>query len=63
MLGKLVVYSRSREEAIRKMKSALSELVIDGVVNNSELYLELLAESQFEKGSYTTDFLRKGGYV
>lgn len=63
MLGKLIVYSRTREEAIRKMKSALSELIIDGIMQNSELYLELLSEPEFEDGTYTTAFLKDRGYV
>lgn len=63
LLGKLIVFSRTREEALRKMKSALSELVIDGIFNNAELYLELLNEPQFMDGSYTTDFLKKIGYA
>ena len=63
MLGKLIVYSRTREEAIRKMKSALSELIIDGIMQNSELYLELLTEPTFEDGTYTTSFLKDRGYI
>lgn len=43
MLGKLIVYSKTREEAIRKMRSALTELVIDGITHNSDLYLELIS--------------------
>ncbi len=57
MLGKLIVYSHTREEAVRKMRSALSELVIDGIWNNSELYLELLARPEFADGTYSTDFV------
>lgn len=63
MLGKLIVYSKTREEAIRKMKSALSELIIDGIMQNSELYLELLSEPDFESGKYTTAFLKDRGYI
>ena len=63
MLGKMIVYSRTREEAIRKMRSALSELIIDGVMQNSDLYLELLSEEEFEKGTYSTSFLKDKGYV
>ena len=57
MLGKLIVTSKTREEALRKMRSALSELVIDGVVQNSDLFLELLSEEEIINGTYTTSFL------
>ncbi len=58
MLGKIIVYSKTREEAIRKMRSALSELVIHGIVHNSDMHLELISDEQFESGTYTTDFLK-----
>lgn len=57
MLGKLIVYSHTREEAIRKMRSALSELVIDGIWQNSELHLEILSQEAFLDGTYSTDFM------
>lgn len=63
MIGKLIVYAKKREEAIKKMNSALSELIIEGIVQNSELYLSLLAEDSFVNGSYTTQFLIEGGYI
>lgn len=59
MLGKLIVCSHTRENAIRKMKSALSELVVYGVDNNSEFHLRTMAEEEFIQGSYQTDFLDK----
>lgn len=58
MLGKVIVYSKTREEAIRKMRSALSELVIYGITNNSDMHLELISEDKFDDGTYTTDFLK-----
>ena len=62
LLGKLIVSSKTREEALRKMRSALSELVIDGIVQNSELFLDLLSEKEFIDGSYTTSFLNDRGH-
>lgn len=61
MIGKLIVYAKSREEAIRKMQAALCELVVEGIDHNSELQMEILSDPQFEDGSYTTDFLAKRG--
>ena len=62
MLGKLIVYSKTREEAIRKMRSALTELVIAGITHNSALYLELISDDTFQAGEYTTKFLTEKGY-
>ncbi|EHF01993.1 MULTISPECIES: acetyl-CoA carboxylase biotin carboxylase subunit [Olsenella] len=57
MLGKLVISSPSREEAIRKMRSALGELVIEGVAENSELQLDILSNPEFVSGVYHTDLM------
>jgi acetyl-CoA carboxylase biotin carboxylase subunit len=57
MLGKLIVRAATREEAIRKMRSALGELTIEGVDNNSELQLDILANPEFLSGSYHTDLM------
>ncbi len=59
MLGKLIVYSSSREEAIRKMQSALCELVIDGAPNNIESQIEIIREDDFKNGDYYTDFMKR----
>ena len=57
MLGKLIVSSPTREEAIRKMRSALGELVIEGVEENSELQLDILSNPEFVSGIYHTDLM------
>ena len=57
MIGKLIVQARSRAEAIRKMKMALSELTIDGIEINRDLLAEILSDEQFVSGEYTTDFM------
>ncbi|MGO5212209.1 acetyl-CoA carboxylase biotin carboxylase subunit [Parafannyhessea sp. LCP21S3_E6] len=57
MLGKLVVYSPTREEAIRKMRSALGELVVDGVECNADLQLDVLANDEFLSGNYHTNLM------
>ena len=56
MLGKLVVHAKTREEAIRKMQAALSELVIDGVSCNIEEQIATMASPAFRSGHYYTDF-------
>ena len=57
MIGKLIVQARSRAEAIRKMKMALSELTIDGIDINRDVLAEILSDERFESGEYTTDFM------
>lgn len=58
MLGKMIVYSSTREEAIRKMLSALSELVVDGAKNNIETQIEIIRDKRFKNGDYYTDFMK-----
>ncbi len=58
MLGKMIVYSSTREEAIRKMMAALSELVVWGTQNNSEDQIEIIRDERFKKGDYYTDFMK-----
>lgn len=57
MIGKLIVYAKTREEAIRKMRAALCELIIIGVTHNSDLQLSILEDERFIQGDYHTDFM------
>ena len=59
MIGKLIVQARTRPEAIRKMKMALSELTIEGVDINRNILAEILSDEQFVTGEYTTDFMQE----
>lgn len=52
LLGKLIVYAGTREEALRKMRAALCELVIEGVETNLAEQLELIETAEFSDGSY-----------
>jgi acetyl-CoA carboxylase biotin carboxylase subunit len=57
MIGKLIVYAKTRDEAIRKMKAALCELIIEGVAHNASYQAEILATDEFANSTYTTDYL------
>lgn len=59
LLGKLIVFAATREEALRKMKAALCELVIDGVPHNIDEQISLLSSSAFMQGDYNLDFIDK----
>ena len=58
MLGKMIVFSSTREEAIRKMQSALCELVIGGLPNNIENQIDIIRYPVFQSGDYYTDFIK-----
>ena len=57
LVGKLIVYARKREEAVRKMKAALCELVIEGIEQNIPEQLELVSDEKFMDGSYDLTFM------
>jgi len=57
MIGKLIVYANNREEAIAKMKWALSEFIVDGVSTNIDFQLGLIRCEGFEKGDYDNGYL------
>jgi len=61
LVGKLIVHAKTREEAIRKMRSSLCELVIEGIDHNREYQMELLSSEEFESGAYTTDTFANRG--
>lgn len=59
MIGKLIVKAKTRDEAIRKMKAALCELIIEDIEHNIDFHLDLLSSDEFESGIYTTDYVDK----
>ena len=54
LLGKLIVYAQTRDEAIRKMRAYLCELQIVGVKTNIEQQLMILKNPDFISGTYDT---------
>lgn len=59
MIGKMLVTAPTREEAIMKMRVALSEFIIDGVDTNIDFQLCLLKDEDFEKGNFDIGFLNR----
>lgn len=57
MVAKLITMAQTREEAIAKMRRALSEFVIEGVKTTIPFHLRLMNDPDFIKGVYTTKFL------
>lgn len=59
MLAKIIVHGKNREESIRKMKSVLSEVVIEGITTNIDFLLQILENENFIKNEYDTSFIAK----
>lgn len=57
MISKLITVAQTREEAILKMKRALSEYVIEGVKTTIPFHQKLMDDEQFKKGDFTTKFM------
>lgn len=57
MIAKLITHGADRDEAIMKMKWALSEFIVDGVDTNIDFQLELIKNNDFENGTYNIGYL------
>lgn len=57
LLGKLIVHAGTREEALRKMKAALCELVVEGIPTNIEEQLRIISDERFMSGNYDLSFM------
>ncbi|MBI6872879.1 acetyl-CoA carboxylase biotin carboxylase subunit [Clostridium aciditolerans] len=57
MIAKLIVHGKDREEAIKKMRRALGEFIIDGVRTNIDFQFELINCEEFINGNYDTRFI------
>lgn len=59
MLMKLIVHGKDREGAIAKMRSALGELIIEGIETNVDFQFEILSHEAYRDGDVDTDFIPK----
>ncbi|PUB11205.1 acetyl-CoA carboxylase biotin carboxylase subunit [Paenisporosarcina sp. OV554] len=59
MVAKLITFADTREEAVAKMKRALSEFVIDGVHTTIPFHAKLMDHEVFKSGDFDTKFLEK----
>ena len=57
LLGKLVTYAKTREEALRKLRAALCELLIEGIPTNIEEQLSFVEDERFTSGNYDLTFM------
>ena len=59
MIGKLIASGDTREQAIRRMRIALSEMVVEGIKTNIPLHQELLHDASFIKGGTNIHYLEE----
>jgi len=59
MIAKVISYGATREEAIARMKRALSEFAVEGVKTTIPFHLKLLENEVFVSGDFNTKFLEK----
>ena len=57
LLGKLIVFAKTREETLRKIRAALCELVIEGIPTNIEEHLRIVEDERFTSGNYDLTFM------
>lgn len=57
MLMKLIVHGKNREEAIARMRSALGELIIEGIETNLDFQFEILCHPAYQEGDTDTHFI------
>lgn len=59
MIGKLIVFGDTREQALARMRTALSEVVIEGVKTNVPLHQELVVDAKFAEGGTNIHYLEQ----
>jgi acetyl-CoA carboxylase biotin carboxylase subunit len=59
MIGKLLAYGDDREQALRRMRIALSEMAVEGILTNLPLHRELLADARFVTGGTSIHYLEQ----
>ena len=59
MIGKIIVYGDTREQAIARMRTALDETVVEGIHSNIPLHRELMVDAKFVVGGTNIHYLEK----
>jgi acetyl-CoA carboxylase biotin carboxylase subunit len=57
MIGKIIVHGDTREQALARMRTALSETVVEGISTNIPLHRELMADAKFIEGGTNIHYL------
>jgi acetyl-CoA carboxylase biotin carboxylase subunit len=59
MIGKLITYGATRDQAIARMRIALSEMLVDGIKTNIPLHSDLMADNAFHLGGTSIHYLEQ----
>lgn len=59
LIGKLIAYGETRDEALTRLKNALDEIVIDGIKTNIALHQDLVRDANFKAGGVNIHYLEK----
>ncbi len=59
MIAKIIAHGKNRGEAISKLKSAVAELVVEGIDTNVEFILDILNNADFVTNNYDTSFIER----
>ena len=59
MIGKIIVYGDTREQAIARMQTALAETVVEGISSNIPLHRELMVDAKFRAGGTNIHYLER----
>jgi acetyl-CoA carboxylase biotin carboxylase subunit len=59
MISKLIAHGSDRDDAIRKMRWALAEFIVDGVDTNIDFQLQIIKQPEFLSGNYDIGFLNR----
>jgi len=57
LVAKIISYGEDRETALRRMRQALDELVVEGIRTNADLHRDLVRDSEFRKGGVSIHYL------
>jgi acetyl-CoA carboxylase, biotin carboxylase subunit len=63
LLAKVISHGKDRKDAIKKMKRALEELIIEGVETTIPFFKMVLKNKEFLKGEFNTDFIERSGIL
>jgi acetyl-CoA carboxylase biotin carboxylase subunit len=59
MIGKIIAYGDTREQAMARMRTALSEMAVEGIETNTALHRELLQDAAFMRGGTSIHYLEE----
>ena len=59
MIGKVIAYGETREQAFARMRSALSEMIVEGIDTNIPLHRQLLLDAAFIRGGTSIHYLEQ----